>query len=232
MNDAVLRKLDQLPETLSAVYDEIYNRFGPDDPHRLMLQRAIRWVLCAKEPLETVRLLAAIETESKRVDQGAAFQKSDLAELTLEWICQDLLVRDEFSRWAFPHASVAEYFVLKGEPWIENAKCDIDISLIHFLIDSCAAFGSVWPPPETKKKWEKLNCNKFDIQHWLHSGGGKIDEPLDPRYLLQTYTLDEWINHLYEISDHDPKFEDVSEALKVFLGKGGPRESSSEYRVF
>lgn len=146
-----------------------------------MLQRAIRWVLCAKRPLETARLLAAKEAESNRLDQGAAFHNSDLTELTLEWVCQDLLVRDYSGEWSFPHASVAEYFVLKGEQWIENAKSYIAISLTHFLIDPCAALGSVWPPPEVKEKWDMRPSDWLRREGWFNSRGEIIDHPLDPR---------------------------------------------------
>jgi hypothetical protein len=189
--------------------------------------------MCAKRPLDSVTLLAAIEVESKRIDGDQAFNKSDLTNLTLESVCRDLIVRNpQTDTWGFPHASVAEYFVLKSESCTENAKPEIVISLIHFLIDCCAAYGSLWPPPEVKEEQERDPEYANAMRIWFKSADVSLDEPLDPRHPLQTYTQKEWRNHLEDVSDHDPKFEDVGQVLKLFLSDGGPHESSPEYRVF
>lgn len=233
MNMEVRQRLERLPQTLSAAYDEIYDRFGPDDFQRAMLQRAIRWVLHATRPLDSVTLLAAISAESKRTDRDRAFEESDLTEAILESICQDLVVRDsELGIWKFPHASVAEHFLLKSEPWIENAKSEITIVLIKLLIACCAAFPSVWPPPEVNKKWARKRELIPAVNRWFESEGVNLNQPLDPRHPLQTYTQREWLTHMKNASDDDPNFTDVIQVLKQFLGEKGPRESSTEYRVF
>ncbi|KAF5001606.1 hypothetical protein FGRMN_912 [Fusarium graminum] len=171
MNSDILARLERLPETLSEAYDEIYNECEFGSSQRIMLQRAIRWVLWAKRPLDSVTLLAAIRTESKRVDGDKAVDASDVTEPILESICHDLVVRDsELGIWKFPHASVAEHFLLKHEPWIVNSKSEITISLISLLIDCCAAFPTVWPPPEVKKSWEISLSSTYAVLDWFNSG--------------------------------------------------------------
>ncbi|RGP73564.1 ankyrin repeat [Fusarium longipes] len=238
MNTQIVQRLESLPQTLSAAYDEIYNRFEPDDFQRLMLQRAIRWVLFAKRPLNTMALLAAIETESERVDGDKAFDKSDLSEPTLEYICQDLLARDPvLDIWKFPHASVAEHFLLKAEPWIQCAKADIAISLITLLRDCCKDFDTVWPPAGLKEKWEKEVPFEYEVSLWFDGfepdpNGPLNPGPLYPRHPLQRYTHREWFNHVNDIPAQDPKLSDVVQVLKLFLGDEGPRRSSAEYKIF
>ncbi|KAF4452390.1 hypothetical protein FALBO_16181, partial [Fusarium albosuccineum] len=83
-NDAIRQKLRKLPKTLSGAYDEIYNQYDPEDYERVMLQRTVRWVICALEPLDSLTLLSAIRLESERIDGERAFDESDLTDHTLE----------------------------------------------------------------------------------------------------------------------------------------------------
>ncbi|KAH7180020.1 uncharacterized protein B0J16DRAFT_403447 [Fusarium flagelliforme] len=238
MNGAIRERLKKMPKTLAAAYDEIYNRFEPDSVERLMMQRAVRWVLYAKSSFHTITLLAAIETESERMDmhegKSKAFGKSDLTRLTLESVCRDLVVRNAFlDTWEFTHASVAEYFLLKREPWIENAQSEITVSLIHFLMNCCAAYPSIWPSSTAQNTWRQTSVDSLDVYIWFHTTtDGNFEHPSDPRHPLQMYTQRAWLEHIDDTYDNDPKFADVVQALKKFLGEGGPRISSTEYKVF
>ncbi|CAG7561786.1 unnamed protein product [Fusarium equiseti] len=237
MDQIVLDRLDILPETLSAAYDKIYNSFQPGELESLVLQRTVRWVLYAKRPLETAALLATIEHQRTTVNGGEdeykPFSKSNLTQLALESVCRDLVVRDpQLDTWGFSHASVAEHFLLKNEPWIENAKSEITISLTHFLIKCCTAFGSVWPPPGVKEEWDNIRSLEHSVNYWFRSRGVDLGEPRDPRHPLQTYTQQEWVKHMSDTSDQDPKLADVTRVLKLFLGQTGPQTSSTEYQVY
>lgn len=235
MNKEVRRRLERLPKTLSAAYDEIYERFEPNDFQRLMLQRVIRWVLCARRPFDSITLLQAIEAESRYMDGDNAVDNSDLNQLTLETICKDLVVLLPGSRtWGFPHASVAEHFLLKHDPWIQNAKADITILLTYLLIESCAIVLPVSlesPPPEAVEEWEESPSLQSSDDGRFKSETESLDDSVD-QYALYTYNHQEWLNHIHDISIQDPKLADLIEALKLFLGQGGPKEPSTEYRVF
>ncbi|KAM0426280.1 hypothetical protein ACHAPT_008320 [Fusarium lateritium] len=122
---AITERLQELPETLSGAYDELYLRHSLRGSERLMLQRAVRWVMCAHEPLDSYTLLSAIRVESEKVDGERRLQKSDLTEQTLESVCRHLVVRDpNLGVWKFPHASAAEYFGDKDEAWVKDAQAE------------------------------------------------------------------------------------------------------------
>ncbi|KAJ0270096.1 hypothetical protein COL940_011930 [Colletotrichum noveboracense] len=141
-NRDIKRRLGRLPNTLSAAYDEIYNQYDPEGFERVMLQQAVRWVICAREPLNSCRLLSAIRVESEQIDGNKALDSSDLTEPILETVCRHLIVRDsDLGVWKFPHASVAEYFGTKDELWVKDAPAEIAVVLINCLID---CNGSVW----------------------------------------------------------------------------------------
>ncbi|KAJ3545821.1 hypothetical protein NM208_g2322 [Fusarium decemcellulare] len=220
-NGAVRQRLERLPKTLSGAYDEIYNRYDPEDSERVMLQRTVRWVLCARKPLDSCTLLSAIRLESEKMDGARAFDRSDLTEQTLESVCSHLVVKDsELDVWKFPHASVAEYFGNKKEPWIESAQAEVAEFLISCLMDCCSA----WPPPEIR------DSQLSEWEFWRQ----EVDpnKPLDARHPLQGYIEDSWFRHIMTMSDQDTDTADVAQTLKRFLGEEGPQQPSREYRVF
>ncbi|KAF4962946.1 hypothetical protein FSARC_9002 [Fusarium sarcochroum] len=215
-----LDKIQKLPKTLSAAYDELYDRYEPDDFQLVILQRAVRWVII----------------ESEKVDGQKALGKSDLTEQTLEWVCQHLIVKDtELKVWKFPHASVGEYFKNKQESWIQDAPAEITICLINCLIDSCAGYPSVWPPPTVRGDWERAETSMgLDrvVRKWLEARDANPNEISDPRHPLQKYIQKEWLNHVKDVSDQDLMATGVAHALKRFLGENDPQQSSEEYQVF
>ncbi|KAM0549557.1 hypothetical protein ACHAPJ_009373 [Fusarium lateritium] len=142
-----LDKIQKLPKTLSAAYDELYGRYEADDIQFLILQRAVRWVMYAREPLDSLTLLSAIRAESEKVNGKNTLRNKDLTEHALESVCQHLIVKDPGLKvWKFPHASVAEYFKNKQEPWVRDAPVEITVCLIDCLTDCCAAYPEVWRP--------------------------------------------------------------------------------------
>ncbi|UQC89467.1 uncharacterized protein CLUP02_14998 [Colletotrichum lupini] len=127
-NTTVKARLGDLPRTLTKAYDEICDKHEPESFERFMLQRAVRWVMCARQPLDSCELLSAIRVESEQMhrDGMKALDKSDLTEKMLETVCRHLIVRDpELKVWRFSHASVREYFEdKKGEPWVKDAPAE------------------------------------------------------------------------------------------------------------
>ncbi|KAI3530042.1 hypothetical protein CABS01_16023 [Colletotrichum abscissum] len=236
-NTTVKARLGDLPRTLTKAYDEICDKHEPGGFERFMLQRAVRWVMCARQPFDSCTLLSAIRVESEqmREDGMKALDKSDLTEKMLETVCRHLIVRDpELKVWRFSHASVREYFEdKKGEPWVKDAPAEVAIVLINCLRDCCAGYSSIWPPSDVEPFSSTLQENScLDLDDWMRAGGADLDQPLDPRHPLQAYIHRNWLAHLHDLSEQDDRAEDVAFALKRFLGEECPPHSSREYRVF
>ncbi|KAM5354438.1 hypothetical protein ACJ41O_001087 [Fusarium nematophilum] len=65
---AVKQLLLKLPKDLKQAYDQLYEP-KLDSPDGVILQRAVRWVICAREPLDSETLLPAIWSESEMMDE-------------------------------------------------------------------------------------------------------------------------------------------------------------------
>ncbi|KAL6910384.1 hypothetical protein GGI43DRAFT_390035 [Trichoderma evansii] len=123
-----------LPVDLMAAYDRLWETIKEHDEADVALaERAIMWVLCSLKPLKTAALLQAI----RYIIQGSILLRNE--EQTQQQIlslCQDLLTIDEGRGvWMLPHASVAEYFVKRGQ--MSLWECDIFASrlCLNFLVD-------------------------------------------------------------------------------------------------
>lgn len=123
-NESIRERLGKLPKGLTAAYDEIYSR----NEEEVILQRAVKWVLCARRPLTSEELLMAIRLESNLESLTVS---DPIDEPTLESICSHLVVLDsQLEVWKFPHASVAEYFEKEHKSWIGTALEDVAILLV------------------------------------------------------------------------------------------------------
>lgn len=192
-----------------------------------MLQRAVRWILCARKPFDSCTLISAIRLESEKRDGECDIDKSDLNEQTLETVCRHLIVRDpNLGVWKFPHASVAEYFGDKEEPWVKDAQAEVTVFLINWMTDCCSNPPSDWPPADPE-----AGISYTGISRWFETGRADPDDTLDPRHPLQTYIHQNWLHHIQDLPDDDPKVTDVAQALKRFLGES-PQQPSTEYYVF
>ncbi|KAK1508104.1 uncharacterized protein CCOS01_16105 [Colletotrichum costaricense] len=239
-NTTVKARLGDLPKTLTKAYDEICDKHEPESFERFMLQRAVRWVMCARRPFDSRTLLSAIQVESEQMhgDGMKAHDKSDLTEKMLETVCQHLIVRDpKLEVWRFSHASVREYFEdKKKERWVKDAPAEVAIVLINCLRDCCAAYSSIWPPSDVDdddddSRTLQEGCGTHS-DSWYEAGGADLDQPLDPRHPLQAYIRLNWLTHTHDLPEQDDRAEDVALALKQFLGEERPPCSSKEYQVF
>lgn len=194
-----------------------------------MLQRAVRWVMCARKPLDSCTLLSAIRVESESVDGNSPLNKSDLVEKTLESVCRHLVVKDSrLGIWKFPHASVLEYFESErqDEPWFKDAEVEVAICLIGCVKDSCSYLPSLLPSSLVKDR-----VGSSDIEEWFRSGTADFDKASDPRHPLQFYAQLNWLDHIYDIKAGNPNIEEIAQALKRFLGNS-PNEFSMEFNIF
>ncbi|KAK4059664.1 hypothetical protein Trihar35433_10711 [Trichoderma harzianum] len=208
-DQSIRERLGKLPKSLEHAYDEIYSQ---NEGYELtILQRAIKWVLCAAEPLSNELLLRAIrlETQTDSKAEAALTLSSPVTQSTLESICSNLIVRDsQLKVWKFPHASAAEYFEGKHKDWMTKAHEDVAILLISCLIDC---------------------YSEWRIPHWNENSDlplGVLDhgDYLNLEHPLQYYARKFWAWHARSASDHHR----VSPVLKRFLGAAGPQKSSSQ----
>lgn len=205
-NKSIRERLGKLPKSLTQAYDEIYSQNDEKD----VLQRAVKWVLCAREPLTSEVLLMAIRLES---NLQSLTLSDPIDESTLEDICSHLVVLDsQLKVWKFPHASVAEYFENQHKSWIDKALEDVAILLVSCLIDCY----SKWTPPELY----------HELQEFLETTPD-LDNHLDPRHPLQVYTRKYGLQHVQNTPNQYQGATGLSEILKRFLGAQGPQQPSS-----
>ncbi|KAL7932068.1 hypothetical protein V8C35DRAFT_308389 [Trichoderma chlorosporum] len=206
-NERIRERLGKLPESLTEAYDEIYSK----NEEKIVLQRAVKWVLCAREPLTSEILLMAIRLES---NLQFLTLSDPIDESTLESICSHLVVLDsQLKVWKFPHASVAEYFENQHKSWIDRAQEDVAILLVSCLI-GCY---SDWTLPESDR----------ETREYLEMAPD-LDNHLDPRHPLQKYTAKYWLHHVQNVSSQCHEAAGLSEILKRFLGTKGPQQPSSQ----
>lgn len=213
-NQSILERLGKLPKSLEHAYDEIYTQ--NEGYEMVILQRAVKWVLCAAEPLSNDVLLWAIrlETQTDSKSEVALILSSPITQSTLESICCNLIVRDsQLKVWKFPHASAAEYFEGRHKNWTAKAHEDVAILLISYLIDCY----SEWRIP----RWNKESSLLLYVVDY--------DDYLDLEHPLQDYARRSWAHHARSASDHYR----VTPILKRFLGAAGPQKpSSQQYRIW
>ena len=149
---AIRDLLGKLPATLEAAYDEIYEKIKTRNEHdKALADRAFKWVMCARIPLTSEALLAAIllDTDSDGFELSAEITKSQLLHL-----CNNLLLIDaQRKTWRVSHLSVAEYF--EQNHWSRvQAHCHAAKTCLKLLLD-------------THGDHRNERCGIFDPQHPL-----------------------------------------------------------------
>ncbi|EHK47119.1 hypothetical protein TRIATDRAFT_317064 [Trichoderma atroviride IMI 206040] len=205
-NEHIIERLGKLPESLTEAYDEIYSK----NEEKAVLKRAVKWVLCAREPLTSEVLLMAVRLESNLLSLTLS---DPIDESILEDICSHLVVLDSQLRvWKFPHASVAEYFEDRHKSWVSKGPEDVAILLVSCLIDCY----STWTLPDSDDEVEKYLKMAPDL-----------DNHLDARHPLQKYTRKYWLQHVQNAPNECQEATRLPEILKRFLGPQGPQQPSS-----
>lgn len=111
-----------MTEAYNRLWENIQER---DESDIALAERAIRWVLCQTQPLESEELLEAIRYI---IEGSTVIKKKRQSRQEILSLCQDFLTIDEERDvWMLPHASVAEYFESKG--WT-GWKCDAFVTKI------------------------------------------------------------------------------------------------------
>ncbi|KAL4800365.1 hypothetical protein BDV19DRAFT_68949 [Aspergillus venezuelensis] len=109
----VLSALKSLPPTLSAAYDQIYEKIKRS-PSAHEAQKALAWLACARKPLRpdqwAVAVSWTVRTKARPEDMEVIYLSAE----TLLGMCQNLVVYDEMQNCiTFAHVSVREYLESK-----------------------------------------------------------------------------------------------------------------------
>lgn len=108
--DVFERKLDRLemesgmPE-LEEVYDEIYEMNAPGLEDRMVAERALKWIMCCRRPLNIEVFVKAVSLDSKGDVDEAVDADYILA------ICSNFIIIDHNQTVQFAHLSVREYLM-------------------------------------------------------------------------------------------------------------------------
>jgi hypothetical protein len=133
-------RLTRLPESSEKAYDEIMQEPTREEFEIAIVQRAVKWVACARQAFDSPTLLAAIRVGPGKTD-GIEIR---ITEQQLESACRHLVVKDsELGLWKFSHASVLDYFKEKNEPWFRNHSAEVTLFMFDQMM-KCLSRGLLW----------------------------------------------------------------------------------------
>lgn len=202
---AVLERLDNLPKGVADIYDQLYDRNEGSD--RTYLQRAVKWITFAYEPLTTEALLSAIQLGQSADGTLQIDDRVEEAELAI--ICRHLISKDTNGHWKFTHASVDEYFQdVQNERlgyWVGNAaQIDFAILLVLLFMNY-----EEWP--------ESIGYPVRFMKRFNISSLTSRSHDLDPQSFLRSYVGYYWMSHV-KATQHLPiKRPQVLQLLQPFI---------------
>jgi ankyrin repeat protein len=106
----ILHELGHLPRTLAELYAIIYDQIVQSGPSsRLIGERALKWIMVAREPLKTQELISAVAVD----DAGGQYSitKDDILNMTCNLLEEDPVL----DRFRFAHMSVLEYLESRAD---------------------------------------------------------------------------------------------------------------------
>ncbi|KAI9043149.1 putative ferric reductase transmembrane component [Aspergillus affinis] len=202
---SVWKRLENLPDGLQKAYDEVWGQIeNLEDCDKLIVSRAIMWVMAAKTPLLSGQLLCAVRINVTGDEPALA---GEIDEQGLLWLCNNLLTLDSQQKvWRFAHLSVREYLETKMNWHLPQVNLHVASACLSLFINTY------------DKEEEGIKLMEWE----------KDPEPTDiyyPMHHLQLYIRHYWAKHVQVACDEEGK---LSMLLKRFLGS--PEESSKEYQ--
>lgn len=186
-NDAACRKaLDTLPPTLNATYERILQRVNASTIWvRQLVQRSLRWLVCAAIPLKSVALCEAtsIDPGRKDLDRSAVSEEDEI----LRW-CSSL-VRKSVSgdRLELAHFTVMKYLTMDID------SLNPEYGLYHFdpesddaeLAETCLtylsfddfAIGTIVCPDTLNQRWEAFGFREHAVKFWMKYARKHLTKP-------------------------------------------------------
>ncbi|KAL3477404.1 ankyrin repeat-containing domain protein [Aspergillus californicus] len=211
---SVWKRLDNLPEDLQKAYDEIWDQIESlEDPDRTFVERAMKWVMAATEPLDSKCLLSAVRVGSQ---EEGAISGDEIDEQGLLSICGNFLIIDLESHWRFSHLSVVEYLETAHQWSTAQAHSHVAIACLSFFITAYEKED----PSTVVEPWYEYDSEDED------SKPPDTLDILDTANHFHLYTRHHWVEHVHEAQSTEES--PVGKHLKTFLGS--PEESSVQYR--
>ncbi|UQC83062.1 uncharacterized protein CLUP02_08553 [Colletotrichum lupini] len=207
----VKERLMQLPEGLSASYEEICSR--QSEYAMEVLMRVAMWVKWAQPPLKTWPLLHAVRLSLCGCEPRGTLHVDNerLSRHDLGEICRHLITFGEHSTgnwcWNFPHASIGEFFDNKLNAWNPEAAQDLaPLLLLHAAL-----------------KYEAMEllyaCKEHQVKDWA-------------RYTFTAYAHRYWLEYVRSTYKARPKTKELSAYLGYCLGLGNaPDPSCFQYQT-
>ncbi|ERF70048.1 hypothetical protein EPUS_03600 [Endocarpon pusillum Z07020] len=200
LEDDVKEAIGRLPESLSGLYRIVYEEeiLRSEPRGRAVAIRALQWLMCALQPLNTRKSLEAVSSDS--AGQATHASKNDLIALL-----RNLIVVDEESDvFRFTHLSVREYLETRDE--YSTEKC-------HAVAAArCASLSlSNTRKGKTSEQPAEEDFARYSIVFWpLHYQHGKPDAELQARMrnlffqddgIADTFRL--WVNDFKSVLAED-----------------------------
>lgn len=218
-------RLGKLPKTLNDAYKEIIQMIEKNGETEI-LERAVKWIMCAQGHLTTGEILDAIRLAPSSDGSTLCVDSIPTAEETLLGICRHLVVKDSHSKlWKFPHASVIEYFEEVHQWNLERAHSFVArICLLYLLDDECTQKVK----STVKRRWSTdLSEHPGHSKHSKHSKDSDDSEDICP------YILGNWFVHVLALEKPELHEVEISKLLERFLGiDKSPRQSSQYYQAW
>jgi hypothetical protein len=153
----VLSSLGRLPTTLIDIYDRLYERIERS-PSFYEAQKALAWLLCAREPLRPEQWASAVWWALERKPALGDTYPIRLNAETLRGMCQNLVVYDEMQdNITYAHISVREY--LETKPQFSK------LILETMAAESCLRFMIKTRLPRASEL--EYGFYKYSARHWV-----------------------------------------------------------------
>ncbi|KAL7267374.1 hypothetical protein RUND412_010042 [Rhizina undulata] len=169
---AIRKSLQRLPKDLNATYSIIWDRILDDtDDNRLLAQRTLKWIICAKSPLSMEEIIDAVSITPMKWAEHPVHDGVTIT--TLLAVCQNLVVFDkELGVLRIAHFSVTEFLLEK-----------LDIGEAHtFAAEVCLTLLCSENHVKTNRQTENYILANYALRHYVMknwaehirlSGGGK-----------------------------------------------------------
>lgn len=236
LKDDIQDALNELPEDLNEAYKEIYNAATKRTAEKLLIDRALQWVLCSARPLTSSELLFAICQDSE-ADVIVATDPEVNEDLVLG-LCHNLLSLDrpldshkEGPRvWRLAHQAVAEFCEKSASFGQKAAHCEVGHVCLMILIGTF----STSPDSDRRGSYDSPKRNKafrcpcrenlgLDDSAWSRSIHTEFQKP------LVEYANYAWPSHVRAQEQLEPRgVGELIKTLQQFLGK--PNEGSVVYK--
>lgn len=158
----ILHELGHLPRTLAELYSIIYEQIVQSGPSsRLIGERALKWIMVARQPLKTQELISAVAVD----DAGNRYNitKEDILNMTCNLLEEDPIL----DRFRFAHMSVLEYL---------ESRADYNAEEINLLASwRCLDVVLNFEPPSTVVRHNAMLQRYSDYHALFHCS--KVSQP-------------------------------------------------------